>query len=184
MALFLEGGRIPRSKYPRATLDQFALEEGILYLCKQKAYGTVLYLFVVPSELRGEALSYIHIKESGHLGQHKTILKAEEFFYWPNLRRNVKEFVKECLVCQQIKAGSTLQQQWQELPPVNQPLERVSIDLTELGSGSLSHKYVLTVIDHFSRFVNLFHMAKRTADNVVKHLEMVVEAYGAPPAYY
>ncbi len=52
--------------------------------------------------------------------------------------------------------------------------------LTELGSGSLSHKYVLTVIDHFSRFMNVFPMATRTADNVVKQLEMVVEAYGAP----
>ncbi len=86
MAVFLKGGRIPISKYPRATLDQFALEEGILYLCKQKADSTVLFLLVVPSELRGEALSHIHIKESGHLGQHKTILKAEEFFYSPNLR--------------------------------------------------------------------------------------------------
>ncbi len=30
MIYYLEGGRIPRSKYPRATLDQFVLEEGIL----------------------------------------------------------------------------------------------------------------------------------------------------------
>ncbi len=140
----------------------------------------LLYLLVVPNELRGKALNHIHIKESGHLGHHKTILKAEEFFYWPNLRRDVKEFVKECIVCQQFKAGSTLQHQWQELPPVNQPMERISIDLTELGSISLSHKYVLTVIDHSSRFVNLFPMAMRIADNVVKHLEMVVEAYGPP----
>ncbi len=43
MAAFLEGGKIPMSKYPRATLDQFALEEDILYLCKQKVHGTVLY---------------------------------------------------------------------------------------------------------------------------------------------
>ncbi len=27
MVDYLEGGRVPRSKYPRATLDQFALEE-------------------------------------------------------------------------------------------------------------------------------------------------------------
>ncbi len=88
----------------------------------------------MPSELRREALSHVQVKESGHLGQHKTILKAEEFSYWPNLRKDVKAFVSECIVCQQFKPGSTLQQQWQELPPVNQPLERVSIDLTELGS--------------------------------------------------
>ncbi len=152
MAAFLDGGRIPRSKYPRATLDQFALEEDMLYLCKQKVDGTVLYLLVEPSELRREALSHVHVKESGHLGQHKTLLKSDQFFYWLNLRRDVTAFVREFIVCQQFKTGNTLQQQWQELPPVNQPLERVSIDLTELGSGALGHKYVLTVIDHFSLF--------------------------------
>ncbi len=49
MADYLEGGRIPRSKYPRHTQDQFALEEDILYLCKQKVDGTILYLLVVPN---------------------------------------------------------------------------------------------------------------------------------------
>ncbi len=116
--------------------------------------GTILYLLVVPNELRREALRYIHDKESGHFGQHKTLLKAEEYFYWPNLRREAKACVRECITCQQFKAGNALQQQWQELPPVNQPLERITIDLTEMGSGALGHKYVLTVIDHFSRFVN------------------------------
>ncbi len=48
MVDYLEGGRIPRSKYPRATLDMFALEDDILYLCKQKIDGTILYLLIVP----------------------------------------------------------------------------------------------------------------------------------------
>ncbi len=59
---YLEGGRIPRSKYPRATLDQFPLEDGILYLCKQKIDGTILYLLIVPNELRKDALGLIHEK--------------------------------------------------------------------------------------------------------------------------
>ncbi len=48
MVNYLQGGRTPRSKYPRATLDQFALEDEILYLCKKKTDGTILYLLVVP----------------------------------------------------------------------------------------------------------------------------------------
>ncbi len=38
----LEGGRIPRSKYPRATrtLDQFVLEEEILHLTQEKINHT------------------------------------------------------------------------------------------------------------------------------------------------
>ncbi len=132
MINYLKGGRIPRSKYPRSTLDQFSLEDGILYLCKQKVDGTILYLLIVPNEMRKKVLRHIHEKESGHLGQHKSILKAEDFFYWPNLRKDMKAFVKECLTCQQLKTSSGLQQQWQELPPVDQPIERVSIDITEM----------------------------------------------------
>ncbi len=80
MVEYLEGGRVPKSKYPCATLDQFALEDGILYQCKQKIDGTIFYLLIVPNELRKDALRLIHEKESGHLGQHKSVLKAEVTF--------------------------------------------------------------------------------------------------------
>ncbi len=116
--------------YPRATLDLFTLEDEILYLCKKKTDGTILYLLVVPQELGKAAMQYIHEKETGHMGQHKTILKAEEYFYWPNLKKEVKQFVKECITCQQFKNTPGLQQSWQELPPVTQPMERISIDVT------------------------------------------------------
>ncbi len=58
--------------------------------------------------------------------------------------------------------------------------ERVSIDITEMGSGAIGQKYVLTVIDNFSRFVNLYPMSTRTVESVVSKLNMVAEAYGAP----
>ncbi len=92
----------------------------------------------------------------------------------------MKAFVKECVACQQLKTSSGLQQQWQELPPVDQPMERVSIDITEMGSGAIGQKCVLTVIDNFSRFVKLYSMSARTAEIVVSKLDMVVESYGAP----
>ncbi len=135
---------------------------------------------MVPNEVRKEALRHIHEKESGHLGQQKSVLKAEEFFYWPNLRKDVRAFVKECVTHQQLKSSSGLQQQWLELPPLDQHMERVSIDIMEMGSGAIDQKYVFTVIDHFSRFVNLYPMSARTTESVVSKLDMVVEAYGAP----
>ncbi len=38
---YLQGGRIPRSKYPKATLDLFALEDEILY-SESSLYGNSL----------------------------------------------------------------------------------------------------------------------------------------------
>ncbi len=60
MAEYLRGGRVPRSRFPRPTIDQFTLEDDVLYLTKQKTDGTVLYVLVVPQELRKVAMHYIH----------------------------------------------------------------------------------------------------------------------------
>ncbi len=100
MIQFLEGGRVLLSKYPRTTLDQFSLEDEILYFCKRKVEGTILYLLVVPGELRKDVLQFIHEKESGHLGQQKTVRKCEDYFYWPNLRNDVRNYVRPCMTCQ------------------------------------------------------------------------------------
>ncbi len=51
-----------------------------------------------------------------------------------------------------------------------------------MESGAIGQKYVLTVVDHFSRFVNLYPMSTRTAESVISKLDMVVQAYGAPRA--
>ncbi len=156
------------------------MEDEILYLCKRKIDGTILYLLVAPGELRKDALRLIHEKESGHLGHHKTVIKCEDYFYWPNLRNDVKNYVKSCVSYQQLKTSRGLQQQWQELPPVNQPMEGVSIDITHMGSATTSHRYVLTVLDHFSRFVNFYPKSTRTAESVVSKLDVVTESYGNP----
>ncbi len=84
------------------------------------------------------------------------------------------------MTCQQFKASSRVQQPWQELPPANLPMESVSVGLTDMGSGAVGQKYVSTVIYHFSRFVNLHTMSTRTAENVGKKLDMVVESFGTP----
>ncbi len=128
--------------------------------------------------MKKEALKHTHKKESGHLGQHKTVLKTEEYFYWPNLKKDVKQYVSECISCHQLKASRGLQQLWQELPPVNQPMERISIDVTNMSSGAVGHRYVLIVIDHFLCFVNLHPITSRTAENIIKNI--VIESYGTP----
>ena len=37
---------------------------------------------------------------SGHQGQDTTYLKTSEVYYWPNMKKDVTEFVKTCKICQ------------------------------------------------------------------------------------
>ncbi len=55
--------------------------------------GSLHCSLIVPQGLRTQALKHAH-ELSGHLGQNKTTKKAEEMFYWANLKTDVCDNVK------------------------------------------------------------------------------------------
>ncbi len=75
-------------------MEQFTLKEDILYHVKEATDGSIQYTLVVLHSLKQKALSQAHEK-SGHIGQKKTIKKAEELFYWCNLKVDVSNYVKQ-----------------------------------------------------------------------------------------
>lgn len=109
--------------------------------------------------------------ELGHLGQKKAVLKAEELLYWPNMT-DIRNSVLKCQVCQQLRLS--LQQRWQEFPPVGKALERIGIDLTEIFTGTHQYCYVLTFIDHFSRFVQFFPLRIKEAREVYDSMSLIL----------
>ncbi len=53
---YLQGGRIPSKRLPKATLDQFALVEELLYFMREKTDGSLHYSYIVPRGLTGQAI--------------------------------------------------------------------------------------------------------------------------------
>ncbi|XP_063856508.1 uncharacterized protein LOC135098191 [Scylla paramamosain] len=88
MIEYLEGGSIPTKKYHKSILHQFTIIDELLYYAKENIDGSIHYSLVVPQVLIPKALEHAH-ELSGHLGQKKTIKKAEELFYWCNLKFDV-----------------------------------------------------------------------------------------------
>ena len=175
---YLEGGSVPTKHYHKTILQQFVIIDEILYYAKETTDGSIHYTLVVPRNLKSEALKHAH-EVSGHLGQKKTIKKAEELFYWCNLKVDVSQYVKQCTTCQRFK-GKGLQQPWRELPSVGKPLERVGIDLTDMIAGSQGYRYVFTLVDHYSRFVKFYPLKSKHTHSVIEALGQYVADYGAP----
>ncbi len=88
MIEYLEGGSIPTKKYHKTILEQVTLKDEILYYVKEATDGSIQYTLVVPHSLKQKTLSQAHAISS-HLGRKKTIKKAEELFYWCNLKVDV-----------------------------------------------------------------------------------------------
>ncbi len=129
--------------------------------------------------MKTSALHHAHTK-SGHLGQRKTLAMAEDLFYWPNIRYYVCTYVKNGLTCQQVKQSVGLQQQWQVLPPVGKPLERVGIDVTDMLVGAQGYRYVLTVLDHYSRYTKLYPLKSKTTEEVREAFAGYITDFGTP----
>lgn len=56
------------------------------------------------SELKNLVLREFHVKfYSGHPGYQKTLMVVKKFYYWPNMKKEVAEFMTRCLDCQQVK---------------------------------------------------------------------------------
>ncbi len=68
------------------------------------------------------------------------------------------------------------------MPPVEKPLERVGIDLTDMVAGDQNYRYVLSVIDHYSRYIKFFPLKHKHTHTVVEALDRYVADFGAPQA--
>ena len=68
--------------------DQLSLDQGVLFYSWERS-DTVSKCLVVPSDLQSKVLYYCHnSKDSGHLGQQKTLDKLKERFYWYRMSRD------------------------------------------------------------------------------------------------
>ncbi|KAK3917306.1 Transposon Ty3-I Gag-Pol polyprotein, partial [Frankliniella fusca] len=141
------------------------------------------YNRVLPLEARGGALQECHDSElAAHLGVNKTLFRLREYYYWPAMSRDVRQYVRACDTCAkykvpQVKPAGLMGQKRQ----VDAPLQVVACDLMEFPRSSSGHKYLAVTIDLFSKMVWMRPLRKAEARTVIAHLlEDVFLKFGVP----
>jgi hypothetical protein len=124
----------------------FKALEGLLFF-KRKLY--------IPSDSAFKSILLEEFHSStlgGHSGIHKTYGRLRENVYWDGMHKEVTEFVKACLVCQQTKSPTHLPYGLlQPLPIPTTVWEDISLDfITGLPSFQTS-TVILVVVDRFSK---------------------------------
>lgn len=97
---------------------------------------------------------------STHKGFAKTCQQIRANFYWKGMRKKIKEFIRNCDVCQQQKSQQTkLVGLLQPLPIPQQIWEDISVDFVE-GLPTSSGKSTIFVVDRlpkYTHFIPLSH---------------------------
>lgn len=174
---YLEGGHLPKKITGNCPIVAFELHDKLLYVRKRDLNMSRLCL-VIPQTLVAVACALTH--NSAHLGERKTLQKAKQYFYWPKMPRDISQFVKSCRLCQQYKGHGALVHHWHELPPVEDNGQRVAIDLIDLHQSRNGHRFCLTVLDHFSRYLRIYPLRNKNTKTVATEFMKDICRYGKP----
>ena len=121
---------------------------------------------LIPSALRQQLLAQVH---EGHAGTKKMHSVLQAYAFWPGCSRDIVASVKRYSACTvyQIKLDAL------PLVPIVEkaetPYEVVSVDLTG-PSATLYGKVLLTMIDYYSRYPEVFILKRGDTKDVIKML--------------
>eukprot|EP00873_Tetraselmis_striata_P018566 jgi/Tetstr1/438830/TSEL_027339.t1 len=132
-------------------------------------------------EERPDAIRRVHAS-IGHLGRDRTYQVLARYFVWPGMHKDVGAMVKQCRACDRVKASFNQKHDRLKLMPLFGLFYRFSVDSAgPLPTSSEGHKYVIVIVEHFSKWIELVPVRDLEASTTAKAFhERVLARYGAP----
>lgn len=133
----------------------------------------------VPEQLRRRIIQQLH--DNAHPGVAATTRLVATNFIWPRIAQDCKQFVQQCMPCQQSKIGRhTNATLYKPIPP-NGRFRELNVDIIGPYPESKGNRFCLTIIDRFSRWPAAIPMPDSTASSVSKALiEGWIQHCGVP----
>lgn len=156
--------------------------DGILYW-KKGPRGQDDWRLMVPQEMRAQVIERSHSSRwAGHPGIERTTELIRISYYWPCLERDVREFVQKCHACAKRKSPVGLKAPLEAPFMATFPFEQISIDIMgPLPRSKHGNKYLLTMIDHFTRYAEGEAISEITAEETARVLvEKIITRHGVP----
>ena len=128
-------------------------------------------------------LKRVHNSVGGHSGVDKTIQKltVSGVEPWPRMREHVTQFIQQCPTCQKLDYRSVKNHTTPFSLASNEPMQHLSIDtIGPMTEDQFGNKFILVVIDQFTRFVELYATKEVTAKCAAQALVHQIGRYGAP----
>ena len=105
----------------------YFIRDGILYRKNQTSPNYPLR--VVTKKDVELVFHYFHTDSlAGHFGPLRTYQKIQERYFWPDMRKQIYDFVKTCDICQRRDKPNKYQEPLHPLP-VGQSFDQIGIDL-------------------------------------------------------
>ena len=137
---------------------------------------------VLPTQCRQTVVQLAHaIPMAGHMGKNKTAQRIRQRFYWPTLFRDVAEHCRTCVECQKAKPGRKWRAPLIPLPIMDEPFQRMAMDIVgPLPRSRSGNRYVLVICDYATRYPEAIPLRHIDAEHVAEELVTVFARVGVP----
>ena len=168
-----------RRKVKAGKTQRYVIFENRLFFLSKKD-GEVQTRLFIPERLREALVSQSHEK-LGHMGIDKTHDLIAKDYYWPNLYKDVMNFVQRCPTCQ-VHNKRQEKAPLQETDIPNFPFAKVSMDISgPYGKTTRGNQYILSFVDWYSNWPEAFPLPNKKAETVAKVLlTEIFPRYGTP----
>ena len=151
-------------------------------LWRRRSPPSVGSQLVVPVQKRQDFIKQFHDSLfAGHLGITRTVFRLLDRVYWPGLRRDVQTYIKSCTICIARKSPCPRKVPMGHVE-VGHRWERVAMDLLDMSvTTARGNRYVLVMVDCFTRWTEAFPLPDKTAQSVADaFFNQVVCRFGMP----
>lgn len=142
----------------------FVLQEQILY--RKNSYGSIAVC--VPESSRNALIRDWHRGQCGAHRSGQSIFDAfRRRYYWPTMRADCMAQARGCLICAQCRQPRKNQA---PLVPIvtTRPWELVCVDVLEIGTSRSKNRYVLAMMDHFSKWAEAQPIPNKEAGTIAQ----------------
>lgn len=129
-------------------------------------------LFYVPYSRESQIIKNCH-DHLGHLGVEKTSDYISRSYWFPNLQKKVKLYIKNCLKCiVYAPVYGKSEGELHSIPKGNKPFVTLHIDhYAPLEKTPTGKKYVFEIIDAFTKHVKLYSVKSTKSIEFIHKLE-------------
>ena len=118
---------------------------------------------------------------AGHLVEEKMRARIEQRFWWPELRKEVKEYCVTCPLCQKTQRKPPAGAELIPLPLMDHPFQRIGLDIVgPLLKSQGGHTHILVIIDYATRYPEAVPLRSTTAKVLARELMQVFCRLGFP----
>lgn len=131
---------------------------------------------VIDETERVEKIKYYHQTKTSHRGINENLTALRKNFYWPEMDKDVIDYINTCDICQKSKYERHPYSIVFKPTPIGQsPIEHIYMD-----TFKYSNQQFLTIVDSFSKFRQAYPINPLTAIEFVNKLIHFISHYGFP----